>query len=99
MRNNVVRYPSRRDEPPEDPIFFAKHQLRVGTPLRFWGRTGAGELWFVMRVYSNKDGTPRSETFPQTLDDLIQLRNHETGRVRYVRFLYLSYSSIWRIDV
>ena len=84
-------------EPPDDPVFFAKHQLRVGTALRFHGRTHTGELWFVTGIYSG-NRTPRRETFPQTLDDLIRVKNHASGHVRFVRFSYLSYSSIWRID-
>lgn len=87
-------------EPPDDDVFFHKHQLRVGTALRYYGRTGPGTLWFVTGVYTSDRGrhVPRQETFPQTLEDLIRLRNHETGEVRFMSFTYLSYSSIWRID-
>lgn len=87
-------------EPPDDPVFFSKHQLRVGTALRYYGRTAAGTLYFVTGVFTIDKGrhVPRAETFPQTLDDIVRLKNHETGEVRFARFAYLSYSSIWRVE-
>jgi hypothetical protein len=41
---------------------------------------------------------PRAETFPQTLDDIVRLKNHETGEVRFHRFVYISYSALWRVE-
>jgi hypothetical protein len=87
-------------EPPVDDVFFTKHQLRVGTALRYYGRTAPGTLWFVTGIYTSDRGrhVPRQETFPQTLEDLIRIRNHETGEVRFMAFQYLSYSSLYRIE-
>lgn len=89
-------------EPPDDDddVFFHKHQLRVGTALRYHGRSNPGALWFVVKIYTTDKGrhVPRAETFPQTLGDIVRLKNHETGEVRFFPFVYLSYSSIWRID-
>lgn len=100
MRATIIPYPRTTDEQPDDPIFFTKHQLRVGTALRYYGRTGPGQLFFVTGIYTSNKGRhqPRQETFPQTLDDLVRLQNHETGEVRFMRFSYLEYSAIWRID-
>jgi hypothetical protein len=83
-------------EPVDDTVFFHKHQLRVGTALRYYGRTAVGALWFVTGIYVR--GVSRKETFPQTLDDLVRLRNHETGEVRFFRVSYLIYSAIWRVE-
>jgi hypothetical protein len=87
-------------EPPDDDVFFHKHQLRVGTALRYYGRSNPGALWFVTGIFSTNKGRhiPRAETFPQTLEDLVRLKNHETGEVRFFRFSYISYSSIYRIE-
>ena len=84
----------------EDFIFFRKYQLRVGTALRFRGRTHTGELWFVTGIYTTEHGrhVPRSEVFPQTFADLVRLKNHQTQQVRFMRFEYLSYSAVWQID-
>jgi hypothetical protein len=102
MRSNILPYPTTHSDEsqPDDPVFFTKHQLRVGTALRYYGRTAPGSLWFVTGIYSNNKGktVPRQETFPQTLDDLVRLHNHETGEVRFMHVIYLSYSAIWRID-
>lgn len=81
----------------EDPVFFHKHQLRVGTALRYWGRRNPGSLWFVTGVYS-AGRVPRSEVFAKNLSDLIRLKNHVTGEIRFRSFSYLSYSAIYRID-
>jgi hypothetical protein len=81
----------------DDDIFFRKHQLRIGTALRYYGRTKPGSLWFVTGVYTGQH-IHRKETFPQKLTDLVRLKNHQTGEVRFMRFVYLEYSAIWRID-
>ena len=103
MRATIKPYlvhPETDDNQPDDPVFFHKRQLRVGTALRYYGRTGPGQLWFVTGIYSTNKGqhVPRKETFPQTILDLIRLRNHETGEVRFMSFQYLEYSAIWRIE-
>jgi hypothetical protein len=87
-------------EPPDDDVFFHKHQLRVGTALRYYGRTAAGTMFFVTGVFTTDKGrrVPRAETFPQTLDDIVRLKNHETGEVRFHRFVYISYSALWRVE-
>ena len=81
----------------DDDIFFHKHQLRIGTALRYCGRIDPGSLWFVSGVYTGQH-IQRKETFPQRLDDLVRLRNYQTDEVRFMRFVYLSYSAIWQID-
>lgn len=81
----------------EDPIFFCKHQLRVGTALRYWGRRNPGSLWFVTGVYT-AGRTPRSEVFAKNLTDLIRLKNHVTSEVVFRSFGYISYSALYRID-
>ena len=98
MRNNLMLV--QQEELNEDPVFFRKHQLRVGTALRFCGRTHTGELWFVTGIYTTDRGrhVPRAETFPQTLVDLVRLKNHQTQQVRFINFQYLSYSAVWKID-
>lgn len=103
MRNNLTLITHHQDDGgPEDDIFFRKHQLRVGTALRFHGRSAnrKGELWFVTGIFTTRNGkhVPRSEVFPQTLDDLVRLKNHQTQQVRFASFIYLSYSAVWRID-
>jgi hypothetical protein len=87
-------------EPPEDDVFFHKHRLRVGTALRYYGRSNPGGLWFVTGIFSTNKGrhVPRAEIFPQTLEDLVRLKNHETGEVRFHGFSYLAYSAIWRLE-
>jgi hypothetical protein len=100
QQSNVIPYPRPDDEQSDDPVFFTKRQLRVGTALRYYGRTGPGSLFFVTGIYTTRNGrhVPREETFPQTLDDLVRIKNHETGEVRFVRFAYASYSAIWRVE-
>ena len=95
---NVVQFPT--DAETTDPVFFHKHQLRVGTALRYYGRTAAGSLWFVTGIFTTNQGrhVPRQETFPQTLTDLIRIKNHDTQQVRFMSFQYLSYSSLYRIE-
>jgi hypothetical protein len=82
---------------PQDDIFFSKRDLRVGTAIRYWGRRNPGSLWFVTGVFT-ADRVPRKEVFAKNLSDLIRLKNHITGEVRFRSFGYLSYSAIYRID-
>jgi hypothetical protein len=104
MRNLRVIHPTEKSdtdtENSVDPVFFRKHDLRVGTALRYYGRRHAGELLFVTGIFTSNQGrhVPRAETFPQTLDDLVRLKNHETGEVRFARFSYISYSALYRIE-
>jgi hypothetical protein len=97
--SNVHPLPQPDDET-EDTVFFKKHQLRVGTALRYHGRTDAGALWFVTGIYTTNNGRHvlRAETFPQTLTDLVRVQNHQTKQVHFLAFQYLSYSAIWEID-
>lgn len=100
MRNLSLVRSEQDDSGPDDPIFFRKHQLRVGTALRYYGRTDPGGLWFVTGIYTDDHGRhrPRAETFPQTLDDLVRLRNHQTSEIRFMRFSYISYSALYRVE-
>ena len=82
---------------PRDPVFFPKHQLRVGTPLRFFGRTDRGALWIVTEIWTFTDKVSRRVNSPLTMMDIVQLRNQETGQIKTYNFTYLSYSAIWRI--
>ena len=101
MRNIRLIQPTEKsdtDTENSDPVFFRKHDLRVGTSLRYYGRTDPGGLWFVTGIWTPDRRGPRQETFPQTLDDLVRLKNHESGEVRFMRFSYLEYSAIWRLE-
>lgn len=83
-----------------DPVFFSKHQLRVGTMLRYFGRRNPGSLWFVTRIkLTGRSYIPTwAASFPRTFGDLIELTCHATGERRHLTFAYLSYSAIWRIE-
>lgn len=79
-----------------DPIFFSKHQLRHGTLLRYYGRRNPGQLWYIDRVVGKKRGD--ALIFPETLSDLVQVKNATTFETKWLTFGYLSYSAIWRIE-
>ena len=79
-----------------DPIFFEKRQLRVGMTLVYYGRTNPNSRWIIDAIYTGV--THRHTIFPETLKDLVQLTERGTGRRRLMKFGYLSYSAIWRLD-
>lgn len=93
-------------EPFADPIFFTKDQLHLGTNLRYYGRLNPGALFTVTHIKSWRRSSRgnyyaiRAEVASR-LDDDITLLCREPGKrpdIRKMRFGYLSYSAIWRIE-
>lgn len=85
--------------PADNPYFFHKGQMTVGTRLRYIGRTDPNGMWIVkgIRSYSYKTNKERWVDIVQQLNDDVHLENTDTGERRQAMFAYLSYSAIWRL--
>lgn len=85
-----------------DPIFFHKSQIKVGSHFLHFGRRMPRTNWIVQRIWTfqkEKYGRVRSYvTDVRTLNDILEMRCEETGEIRSVRFGYISYSAIWRLQ-
>ena len=86
----------------DDPIFFHKGQIKIGTILQNVGRLENGTHWRVTRIRSLRPAPRRYKIedvdFVHKLNDTIYL--HRVGNpemVRFVLFQTLSYSAIWRL--
>ncbi len=85
-----------------DPVFFHKTQVHVGSRFLHLGRRAPRTNWIVQRVWtfsSEKYGRVRQYVANvRKLDDILEMRCEETGEIRTVRFIYMSYSAIWRLQ-
>jgi len=91
--------------PPEgefDGIYFTKASIKRGTTITYYGRTAKGTKWIVETIWTfrrEKYGRVRSWLNDvRTNNDIIELRNDETGEVRTLKFEYLASSARYRID-
>lgn len=94
-----------RQKPPvmlED-IFFHKSQLEFGTKLHSYGRLNLPQTWVVVGIQSHFLGKYIGEIQLKKVNqirhfnDIISLKNEETGEVKKLPFAYISYSAIWRL--
>ncbi len=87
----------------EDPVFFHKSMVEIGTKFVHYGRKNPLSTWEVTKITSwfttNKPGIfkPKSIKEIRHLDDDIILQNVDTGEEKKATFGYLSYSAIWRL--
>lgn len=86
-----------------NPIFFSKYNVTVGTRLRHYGRRAHGTTWVVNDITTITPGkygrVQHQIAFVRTLEDILNCRCEETGEWRQLRFVYVSYSAIWRLDL
>ena len=85
-----------------DPIFFSKYNVQKGTYFRCFGRRNHGaryQVYDITTITSGKYGRlQHSVSNVRTLNDIIHLHCVDTGEWRQLRFIYMSYSAIWRLD-
>jgi hypothetical protein len=90
-----------------DPVFFTKTDVGIGSHIQYFGRTDPGSIWEVIGIKSyvrdEKTGLFKSSrlSYVRTLNDDITLRcvsdTPKTLRKRSLSFSSLSYSAIWRM--
>jgi hypothetical protein len=81
-----------------DPIFFHKSQVRIGSRLRCFGRSRPATTWVAQRIWTFNRRGRSYVTAVQTLRDVVELRCEETGERLDLRFGSISYSAIWRLE-
>lgn len=97
--------PESQSKPPPilDDTFFHKSQVQFGTKLLCLGRLTPNSIWIVTNIESHFLGTRvgdiklKKVNEIRFLNDLITIKSQETGEVRKMAFIYLSYSAIWRL--
>ena len=101
-----------RPPPADDPYFFHKGQITLGTVIEYGGRTDPGSLWEVVRIVSrfpptpnrakNGDWAPREVEVCRRMDDDVYMRRISEGRgskrKRTATFAYISYCVLYRIS-
>jgi hypothetical protein len=102
-----VVYPEIKPEPEDDPVFFHKGQIVVGSKLEHRGRLGK-TLWHVVRIETRqqlKDELGRNKPLWSTkivsevhrLNDDVVLKLDGHYFQKTMTFQYLSYSAIWML--
>jgi len=97
--------PESQPKPPPilDDTFFHKSQVEFGTRLLCLGRLTPNTIWQVTGIESHFLGTRvgdiklKKVNQIRFLSDMITLKSEETGEVKKMSFIYLSYSAIWRL--
>lgn len=85
-----------------DAVFFNPDQIRVDTRLRYFGALDHGALWKVVEIKGYKNahsvrGRVRPSGVVQRVSDRVTLLRVGTNETRVMSFIYLRYSSIWRL--
>lgn len=95
--------PQSKPAPIMDDVFFHKSQIEYGTRILCLGRLTPNAIWRVTMIESNFLGSRLGDIKLKKvnqiryLSDVITLKSEETGEVRKMTFIYLSYSAIWRL--
>jgi len=96
-------YDGSHDKPEtyRDGIFFNKSDIRTGSRIIHYGRRASKTTWIVNAIWTitgtGHDRVKSSIYDVRTLDDRLDLRCEETGEWRTMAFMYLVYSSLWRL--
>jgi hypothetical protein len=99
----TLRKPEQTEIVYDDPIFFHKSQVAVGTQLRNVGRRDPTARWVIKKIatFQRIQKTDRFRLVPVDsvvhLSDQIFMQNTATGETRQLSFAGISYSAIWRI--
>lgn len=83
----------------DDPVFFHRRQIRIGTHLLNWGRIDHGITFRVTRIRSVPAGKARSVDVEvcQHMADTVTLQRVGGTETRVISFAGLSYSAAWRL--
>jgi hypothetical protein len=82
----------------DDPVFFHKAQISVGSQLWHFGRLDPKSLWEVYAIISyNRKKQKHIQTTSKLLDVVYMRRVNSENETRYMTFGYLSYSALWRL--
>lgn len=86
----------------EDPVFFNPSQITVGTLIRYFGALDHGAMWRVVEIKGYKNthsirGRVRPSGVVQRVSDAVTMLRVGANETRTMSFLYLRYSSIWRL--
>ena len=98
IRKNQARNVSNKWQEPDD-VFFHKSQVAIGTVLVYHGRLNHGSLWRVTDIIGYRAVRRRHLNIVESLSDQIELtRMNSNEAVKTLGFMYISYSSLWRIS-